>query len=38
MSSQNDDSQGVVFGVVFGAVVLVMALIFGFKPDGSWDE
>lgn len=29
MSSQNDDSQGVVFGVVFGAVVLVMALIFG---------
>lgn len=29
MSSQNDDSQGVVFGVVFGAVVLVLALIFG---------
>ena len=29
MSSQNDDSQGVVFGVMFGAVVLVMALIFG---------
>ena len=29
MSSQNDDSQGVVFGVIFGAVVLVMALIFG---------
>lgn len=29
MSSQNDESQGVVFGVVFGAVVLVLALIFG---------
>jgi outer membrane protein OmpA-like peptidoglycan-associated protein len=29
MSSQNDDSQGVVVGVVFGAVVLVMALVFG---------
>ena len=29
MSSQNDDSQGVVVGVVFGAVVLVLALIFG---------
>ena len=29
MSSQNDDSQGVVFGVVFGAVALVLALIYG---------
>ena len=29
MSSQNDDSQGVVVRVVFGAVVLVLALIFG---------
>jgi outer membrane protein OmpA-like peptidoglycan-associated protein len=29
MSSQNDESQGVVFGVVFGAVTLVLALVFG---------
>lgn len=29
MSSQNDESQGVVFGVVFAAVALVLALVFG---------
>ena len=29
MSSQNDDSQGIVFGVVFGAIVLVLALVYG---------
>ena len=29
MSSQNDESQGVVFGAVFAAVTLVLALVFG---------
>ncbi len=29
MSAQNDDSQGLVLGVVFGLIILVISLIFG---------
>jgi len=29
MSAQNDDSQGLVLGVVFGLIVLVISLVFG---------
>jgi len=29
MSAQNDDSQGLVLGVVFGLIILVISLVFG---------
>jgi outer membrane protein OmpA-like peptidoglycan-associated protein len=29
MSSQADETQGIVIGVVFGAIILVLALVFG---------